>query len=139
VNIWHLTPDAPRGPRRVSPGERVTITVGTWPIEPGQAVAVEYSVVHHDGQVENGAVQAAWRENRGANSYWEAVLGPFQSGAVVTYTPRGTAPGTEALASPSRFRVGPKLYLAILWHQHQPVYRDTAHAPTGSYWRQQYT
>jgi alpha-amylase/alpha-mannosidase (GH57 family) len=27
--------------------------------------------------------------------------------------------------------VGPKLYLALLWHQHQPIYKDTSH-PTAS-------
>lgn len=32
------------------------------------------------------------------------------------------------------FPVSPKLYLALLWHQHQPVYKDTAHpTPQGSY------
>ena len=107
--------------------------MGTWPIEPGQAVAIAYSVEHRDGHTEDGKVDAVWRENRGPNSYWAATLGPFPAGAVVTYTPRGAVSGNEISAATSHFRVGPKLYLAILWHQHQPIYRDTTHRPAGSY------
>ncbi len=44
MNIWHLTDDAPRDPYRVSPGEKVTLIIGTWPIEPDQAVRVTYQV-----------------------------------------------------------------------------------------------
>ena len=35
MHVWHLTPDAPRSPHRVSPGERVILHIGTWPVEPG--------------------------------------------------------------------------------------------------------
>lgn len=42
MNIWHLTSDTPRMPYRVSAGNRVKLTIGTWPIEPGQTVAITY-------------------------------------------------------------------------------------------------
>jgi hypothetical protein len=44
MNFWHLTPDAPRDPHRVIPGERVGLRIGTWPIAPGQSVWVSYRV-----------------------------------------------------------------------------------------------
>jgi hypothetical protein len=49
MQIWHLTPDAPRAPHRVSPGEPVRLIIGTWPIEPGQTAWVTYRVEHADG------------------------------------------------------------------------------------------
>ena len=68
MNLWHLTPDTTRIPRRVSAGDVVHLEIGTWPIEPRHA----------------GRVAAAWCTNRGVNSYWEATLGPFQRGCVIT-------------------------------------------------------
>jgi hypothetical protein len=32
MQLWHFTADAPRTPARVSPGDRVILTVGTWPM-----------------------------------------------------------------------------------------------------------
>jgi hypothetical protein len=45
MNIWHGTDDTPRSPRRVNPTENIVVTVGTWPIEPGQSVWVTWDVV----------------------------------------------------------------------------------------------
>lgn len=134
MQLWHITPDAPRSPLRVSPDERVVLHIGTWPVEPGQTVWVTYEV-ERSGEVE-GPVQlaASWDHNRGANSYWVAEIGPFASGERVTYTVYGRSPQGETTTSTASFQVGPKLHLAILWHQHQPVYKDTAHlTQQGSY------
>lgn len=134
MNLWHLTPDALRQPYRISPGERVTLRLGTWPIEPGQAVWVEYRVARRDGTSDAGHATADWQQNVGYNSYWQASLGPFADGDSVTYTVRGRNADGEVTCPTSSFTVGPKLYLALLWHQHQPIYKDTLH-PTqaGSY------
>jgi len=127
MQVWHLTPDAPRSPHRVSPGERVTLHTGTLPIEPGQSVWVTYLVEHPDGTTEEARVDAVWQRYEGVNSYWLAQVGPFSEGARVTYTVHGHSPQGDAVGPTASFRVGPKLYLAILWHQHQPIYKDTSH------------
>lgn len=80
MNIWHLTPDAPRNPHRVSPGEPVRLTIGSWPVEPGQTVWLTYRVEHADGLYETGQTAAAWQCNEGGNSYWQAGIGPFARG-----------------------------------------------------------
>lgn len=134
MNLWHLTPDAPRDPRRVSPGQPVTLVIGSWPIEAGQAVWVEGRLEHVSGESAPFRAAARWQRNRGANSYWQADIGPFERGVRVRYTPRGRAPSGEAVGPSATFAVGPKLYLALLWHQHQPLYKDLAHpTPRGSY------
>ncbi len=134
MNIWHLTPDTPRQPNRVSSGEVVNLSIGTWPIEPGQAVWVTTRVERTDGISEVSRVDAKWQRNEGANSYWRAEIGPFDKGDRVTYSVHGRSPAGEITGPTFSFRVGPKLYLALLWHQHQPIYKDTSY-PTqaGSY------
>lgn len=131
MQIWHLTPDAPRAPHRVSPGEPVRLTIGTWPIEPGQTAWVTYHVEHADGLHETGQTAAVWQRNEGVNSYWWAGIGPFIRGDRVSYTVHGRSPHHTVAGATAEFRVGPKLYLALLWHQHQPIYKDTSH-PTAS-------
>ena len=134
MKIWHLTSDTERFPRRVSPGESVGIRIGTWPVEPGQSVWVSYDVRHAGGQTVKARVDAAWQFNERENSYWNAFLGPFDKGDLLTYTVEGRSPSEEVLGPTHQFRIGPKLYLALMWHQHQPVYKDTSNpASRGSY------
>lgn len=130
MNLWHLTTDTPRAPHRVSPGERVGLIIGTWPVAPGQGVWVEYQA--NDQPLQR--VAARWERNQGENSYWHAELGPFVKGEEVRYRVLGVCAEGETVGPQERFRVGPKLYLALLWHQHQPLYKDTAQiSPQGSY------
>jgi len=134
MNLWHLTPDAPREPSRVSAGEPVRLRIGTWPIESGQTVRVKYEVVARNGAHIDGEVTATWCLNEGSNSYWDAWLGPFSDGDRVSYDVRGRASESSIGGPTASFLVGPKLYLALLWHQHQPIYKDTSHEkPEGSY------
>ena len=130
MQLWHLTPDAPRTPRRVSRGEPVTIDIGTWPVEAGQSVWVNLRTTEPD----ETWVEAVWQRNEGENSYWRAEIGPFPRDGVVRYQIWGHSPAGEVAGPPGEFRVGPKLYLALLWHQHQPLYRDLSHLTAkGSY------
>ena len=131
MHLWHLTPDAPRHPHRVAPDEPVTLHLGTWPVAPDQQVWVSYQV---DGTSEQARVEATWQRNEGANSYWSVAIGPFGQGDHVRYQLQGRSPEGQVDGPAASFRVDPRLYLALLWHQHQPVYKDTAH-PTqqGSY------
>jgi alpha-amylase/alpha-mannosidase (GH57 family) len=131
--IWHLTPDAPREPTRVAPGERVQIRIGTYPIEPGQSVRVRSTVRDTAGLETSQSVAASWVANRGPNSYWRAELGPFNRGDSVSYTIEGEAPGGSERHVGGSFRVGPRLYLALLWHQHQPLYKDMSAPLRGAY------
>ena len=134
MKIWHLTLDAPRAPHRVAPGERVRLFIGTWPVEPGQTVWITYEAELPSEPARTGRVQAVWQRNQGANSEWVAELGPFPTGTRVSYTVRGGAAGEEVTGPSAAFRVAPRLYVALLWHQHQPLYRDPAHpTPQGSY------
>jgi hypothetical protein len=131
MTIWHGTPDAPAPPQRIAPGRVITLVIGTWPIEPGQHVRVDWVVAGRGGP-SHGTAAATWQYNEGGNSLWAAALGPFADGDRVTYMVRGTR-GTETVSGgPFAATVKPALYLGWLWHQHQPLYRvSTAGAPEG--------
>ena len=130
MNIWHLQPDTPRAPARPSAGEWITLDVGTWPIEPGQSVWVDYAVSPGDERRAEGV----WRYHEGANSYWRAEIGPFATGDVVRYRVGGRSADGDVAGPAASFRIGPKIHLALLWHQHQPLYKDQSHpTPQGSY------
>jgi alpha-amylase/alpha-mannosidase (GH57 family) len=132
--VWHSTPDAAREPRRASAGENVTIHAGTWPVEPRQTAWVETTIRDADGEFRSDVVPCKWRENRGPNSYWTATLGPFRDGDDVTYRVRARGDGADATTGDFSFRVGPKLFVAMLWHHHQPVYKNALHLmQDGSY------
>lgn len=131
---WHLTPDAPRFPFFVSAGQHVNLQFGTWPIEGGQRTWIDYQVLHQDGTVHTGQVEGTWNFNREANSYWFLNFGPFADGDRVEYRLRGGSPAGPSDGETFSFLVGPKIHLAILWHQHQPLYKDLqAQRPQGSY------
>lgn len=127
MELWHLTVDTPRVPHRVAPGERVVLHIGTWPVEPGQSVWVRYQVERPGAAPRVARVEAVWRRNVGANSEWRAELGPFPVGTQVHYTVHGRSAAGDVSGPGAAFRVGPRLYLALLWHQHQPLYRDADH------------
>lgn len=126
MEIWHGTTDAPRCPARVPPGARISLAIGTWPVEPDQSVWVDVHVTHVDGTTMDYRTVARWQRNVGANSYWEAHLASFQPGDRVTYRIGGRSAAGEVIGPDGAFRAGPALYLALLWHQHQPLYRGPA-------------
>ncbi len=132
MRIWHMTADAPREPVRVAPGQQVRLVVGSAPIEPGQAVRITYEVIHTSGSVERGMLNVPWHHNAHNASYWMASLGPFRRGDRVTYWVHGIARDQRVEMPPIHFNVGPRLYLAILWHQHQPSYINLAQPPQGA-------
>jgi len=132
MNLWHLTQDAPREPSRVSPGQSVELVVGTWPIASGQSVRVTW---RREGIHESHGTEAAyWQANKNGNSYWRVSLGRFANGDTVSYTIHGASNEGHCEAGPFTFSVKPALSLAILWHHHQPLYRDPeADEGVGSY------
>ncbi len=130
MNIWHLTSDAPRRPVRASPDERVCLRVGTWPVAEGQSVWATFAVTSRDGTVANLVRRGRWLHNDGVNSLWEIELGRFRRGDRVEYTVLGEdAEGGSCSAGTFSFTVGPKLRLALLWHQHQPLYAPVQSGP----------
>ena len=134
MNIWDATEKAFRNDRRLPPDQRMALLIGTWPVEQGQSVRVGYQAEHNDGSIEKGQVEAIWQYNQESGSFWKAEIGPFRKGDRVVYTLHGRSPSGEAMGDSSSFQVGPSLYLAILWHQHQPLYKDiSASSQKGSY------
>lgn len=134
MNIWDATEGAFRKARRLPPDQRLTLLIGTWPVEHGQSAWVTYWVEHPDGSAGEGQAEAVWQYNQGANSFWKVEIGPFHKGDRVIYTLHGRSSSEEVTGDSSSFQVGPSLYLAILWHQHQPLYKDTsASSQKGSY------
>jgi alpha-amylase/alpha-mannosidase (GH57 family) len=124
MKIWHLTPETPRFPFHVSGGENVNIQVGTWPIEAGQSIWIDFRIISPDGTQEMRTAQGTWNFNRDGNSYWFINFGPFDDGVLVEYRLRGSSPDGLFAGEGFEFRVGSKIHLAILWHQHQPLYKD---------------
>lgn len=134
MNIWDATEKAFRNDRRLPPDQRLALLIGTWPVEQGQSVRVVYQAEHNDGSIEKGQVEAIWQYNQESGSFWKAEIGPFQKGDRVVLTLHGRSPSGEAMGDSSSYQVGPSLYLAILWHQHQPLYKDiSASSQKGSY------
>lgn len=127
MHLWHLTQDAPRNPQCVTSGDVVTLHIGTWPAAPDQRVWVTCHTAHADGMHEQARVEAVWQRNEGPNSYWSANVGPFRRGDHVRYDVHGRTPEGEVSGPTASFRVDPGIFLALLWHLHQPVYKDTAH------------
>ena len=98
MKVWHSTSDAPRFPAHPSRGESVNLRLGTWPVESGQEVWIEFRVIHANGASASGRVDATWDFNRDENSYWYVNFGPFQEGDQVEYqllakSPREAAAG----------------------------------------------
>jgi alpha-amylase/alpha-mannosidase (GH57 family) len=134
MQLWHLTPDTPRTPRYLNADEQATVRIGTYPIEAEQTVWVEVRVFSLGGGERHEHVAARWLGNEGNNSYWEALIGPFADADRVIYRVYGRSPTEEAGAPPAEFTVGPKIHLALLWHMHQPLYRDLSRTdPKGAY------
>ncbi len=67
--------------------------------------------------------KALWWQNRGENSYFNIDIGGFGTGDRVTYQVFAEDAEGHVVTTPEHsFRVGPKIALALLWHQHQPLY-----------------
>lgn len=125
MTLWHQTRDAPC---RVSFGNGawwLDLEIGTWPVEAGQSVSIEAIVSDGEEGVRSSILcEAIWRYNKGTNSYWHARLGPFTAGENIEYLLKGRSADGQGLDLAFSIHIGPKLLLAILWHQHQPMYRD---------------
>jgi alpha-amylase/alpha-mannosidase (GH57 family) len=132
MQVWHPAADAPRSPTRVAPGDIVELVIGTSPVAPGQSVTVEVEVASAAAERRETA-PARWIANRDGNSYWRAAVGPFARGDRVTYRiVAEDGDGPRPLPAVS-FTVGPRAYVALLWHQHQPLYRSlSSPEPRGS-------
>ncbi|MFO7547055.1 MAG: glycoside hydrolase family 57 protein, partial [Trueperaceae bacterium] len=129
--VRHLQDDTPRRPHRVSPDERVELVVATDPVGPHQWVWIDYREWDPDREcslpsepTNEGCSPARWLRNGGGSSYWQAFVGPFRAGTRVTYNAWATSPEGDATSPEASFRVATRLHVALMWHQHQPFYRD---------------
>lgn len=89
--VWHNTPDAARIPEVVEAGLRVSLWIGSFPIEPEQSVWVEWNIRKPDGSVVTETQNAEWHSNDEGrhNSYWIVRVGAFEAGDHVEYTIHG--------------------------------------------------
>ncbi len=108
--LWHNEEDTTRSPQEVGACEPVGLWIGTYPIEYGQYVFVEWRATHPNGETVNGKLDALWQHNDSSkgNSYWLASLGPFEEGDKVEYTIRGQSRGGPAGPITYTFIVGPQ-------------------------------
>jgi alpha-amylase/alpha-mannosidase (GH57 family) len=133
MQVWHGAEDTVRSPLRVRAGERVHLRLGTWPIQPDQSVWVEVEA-RSRGADSSARSEAIWSSNAGSNSYWHAELGPYSDGDRIEYRIEASGPDGVARTGPFTFTVGARMHLAILWHQHQPLYKVRgARGGRGSY------
>lgn len=89
--VWHNTPDAARIPEVVEAGLRVSLWIGSFPIESGQSVWVELNIRKPDGTIVAKTQYAEWHSNDEGrhNSYWIVRIGEFEAGDRVEYTIHG--------------------------------------------------
>ncbi|HEU5056587.1 MAG TPA: glycoside hydrolase family 57 protein, partial [Kofleriaceae bacterium] len=129
MNLWHLTREAPRTARGAPAARILELVIGTSPVEPAQSVRVEFRATSAAGGTTTGSVPATWSENREGSSYWTAALGPLGAGERIDYWLVGRSAAGEVRAGPFAHRNQPALQLALLWHHHQPLYRDATRPP----------
>lgn len=108
--LWHNEQDSQRTPQYVCAEEDVELRIGTFPIEIGQHVFVEWKVIQKEIEKSSGIIEAVWHFNdwgRG-NSYWQVKFGPFNENDTVIYIIRGQS--DQGLAGPLSysFNVGPQ-------------------------------
>lgn len=125
MKIWHRTPDARCRITREAAEWWLNLEIGSWPIAAGQTI---YGEVRYQSKknshIECAEFHPVWQHNQGANSYWRVALGPFQVGDTVEYSIYGRDPSGRTSPQNFRVQIGPKIFVALLWHQHQPLYRD---------------
>ena len=94
--------DCERYPRDPVAGDTVYIKSKTWPVEDGDAVWVTWT----KNNVEQPVVNAEWKYNSGNDTHWEANIGSFAKGDVVTYTLHANQNGSnEQITGPYSFVV----------------------------------
>ncbi len=122
MELWHLTPEAGRFPAHPSAGENVNLRIASRPVELGQQVALDVRRIGSDEP--SRRLYAQWERNEQDSSFWYVDLGAFREGERIAYEFVATGPSGSIRLGPFEFLVGPKIHLALLWHQHQPLYRD---------------
>jgi alpha-amylase/alpha-mannosidase (GH57 family) len=130
MELWYRA--APTG--RVAPDTGIVIDLGTWPIAPGQSVWIVARAELADGQVVEQKIEASWQANTDRESHWRAELGCFADGTRVHYRAEAAWAAGHVTLPEQSLSIGPRLHLALVWHQHQPLYRDLSHPEArGSY------
>lgn len=124
MNLWHHSAETQARCVFADGDWWLEVALGTWPVAPGQSVNADYRVLKAGRVQLSGSVGGAWTHNQDGNSYWRVRLGPFAAGEEVDYSINGRSASGRVVAGPFRKRVGPKLFLALLWHQHQPLYHN---------------
>lgn len=134
MEIWHADPDPPSSSAGFRGGQPITVWVGTRPVAAGQSVSLRYLATHPGSPPVRDEVPAYWQFNREGCSYWSAELAPLAPGTSFDYHFAGDSHEGATRSDSRRVLVEPSIALALIWHFHQPLYRDLAHpSPVGSY------
>lgn len=110
--------DCERYPRDPVAGDTVYLKSKTWPLEDGDAVWVTWT----KNGVEQPVVNAEWKYNSGNDTHWEANIGSFAKGDVVTYTLHADQYGANAKS------VGPFSFIVTDWDSVTRVTSVTNHS-----------
>lgn len=129
-SLWHLTDDAARTPARPIAGELVTVRVGSWPASVDD-LAIDVAVTR-GSSVSRQRLPLRLATARGENRYWETELGPFERGDRVTYLVTSNQTGHALRSQEWSFTVGARAKIALIWHHHQPCYRDLGAGADGA-------
>ena len=97
--------DCERYPRDPVAGDTVYLKSKTWPLEDGDAVWVTWT----KNSVEQPVVNAEWKYNSGNDTHWEANMGSFAKGDVVTYTLHANQNGANEKTT------GPYTFIVTDW------------------------
>lgn len=134
MDIWHAVPDPPASPLRFRGDQPIALWAGTRPVAPGQSVSVRYLARFPDQATEQDEVPAYWYFNREGCSYWRADLPAMPAGTALTYRLIGDSISGQVDSPDREVLVEPEVSLALIWHYHQPLYRDLGWpSPRGSY------
>jgi len=134
MELWHEVPDPQAIPRHARGDQPISLWAGTRPVAAGQSVAVRYVARSRDHTTQQDEVPAYWQDNREGCSYWRADLPALPAGTVLNYRLIGESSDGRVDGPDYELVVEPAIALALIWHYHQPLYRDLAGpSPRGSY------
>src|SRR4051794_16792598 len=83
MSLWYGTPDAPAPGATVAPDSEVAVTIGVKPADASNLIGLRYRV--NDGPEQHVAVRWLRNDRSGGAQYFEARLGSFRAGDLVTY------------------------------------------------------
>lgn len=134
MEIWPAVHEVQGSPAPLRGGRPITLWAGTHPVAAGQSVAVRYMARFRSHAPLQDEVPAYWQFNRDGCSYWKADLPELPTGTALTYRLVGDSHEGRVDGPVQEEVIEPAVAVALIWHYHQPLYRDLMWpTPRGSY------